>query len=422
MTFPRLLPRNLTARVLIAIAIGIAIGVISPSTGVALRPLGDTFINLVKMVIAPLIFLTIVTGIAQLADFSRMGRLGVRAFIYFTITTLIAFAIGLVIVNVLRPGDGIDLSTVPSADMSRFTDQAETVTWLTIITGIVPASIVGAFARGDILAIVFFAVVFGCALILTGPRGQPVTDFLERLQEVFFKIVAMIMVVAPLGALGAMAFTVGNFGLDALKPLLKLMAAVYVAMALFVLVGLNLLGRAYGVRVWELLRFIKDEIVLVLGTSSSESALPRLMAKLERYGCSKQVTGIIVPAGYSFNMDGITLYLVMATMFMAQVSGVDLSLSQQIGILAVLFVTSNGAAGVTGSGFIILASTLAAVKIIPLEGLGLLFGVDRFMSEARAITNFSGNAIAAVVLAKQEGEFDEAKRADAVREALGTTS
>jgi aerobic C4-dicarboxylate transport protein len=287
------------------------------------------------------------------------------------------------------------------------------------ITNIVPTSVVGAFARGDILAIVFFAVVFGAALVMTGDRGRAVADFLERLQDVFFKIVALIMVVAPLGALGAMAFTIGNFGLEALRPLIYLMATVYVSMALFVLVGLTMLGRAYGVRVWELLRFIKAEILLVLGTSSSEAALPRLMAKLERYGCSRQITGIMVPAGYSFNMDGTALYLVMATMFLAQVSGVDLSLGQQLGILGILLITSNGAAGVTGSGFIVLASTLAAVKIIPLEGLGLLFGVDRFMSEARAITNFSGNAIAAVVIAKQEGEFDEARRADAVREAAG---
>jgi aerobic C4-dicarboxylate transport protein len=418
MKLPALLPRNLTVRVLIAIVIGIAIGVISPATGVALRPLGDTFINLVKMVIAPLIFLTIVTGIAQMADFGRMGRIGLRAFVYFMITTFIAFAIALVMVNVLRPGAGIDITAVPSADMSRFTDQAESVTWVSTITNVVPTSVVGAFARGDILAVVFFSVVFGAALVMTGERGRPVADFLERLQDVFFKIVALIMVVAPLGALGAMAFTIGNFGLDALRPLVYLMGAVYASMALFVLVGLTLLGRAYGVRVWELLRFIKAEILLVLGTSSSEAALPRLIAKLERYGCSRQITGIMVPAGYSFNMDGTALYLVMATMFLAQVSGVDLSLGEQLGILGILLITSNGAAGVTGSGFIVLASTLAAVKIIPLEGLGLLFGVDRFMSEARAITNFSGNAIAAVVIAKQEGEFDEARRADAVREDL----
>lgn len=412
-----LLKRNLTARVLLAIAIGIAVGAIWPETGKALRPLGDTFVNLVKMVIAPIVFLTIVTGIAQMADLRRIGRIGIRAFVWFTLTSLVALGIGLVLVNFVRPGDGIDMSVVAGQDVSRFTNQAGDVTWITTITHIVPSSIVDAFARSDILQIVFISVLFGIAIVALEGRGQPVIDLLERIQDAFFRIVGMIMIVAPIGALGAMAFTVGTFGLDALAPLLKLMATVYVAMALFVLVGLQLMARYYGVRVWELLKFIKDELILVLGASSSEAALPRLLEKLERYGCAKQVVGIMVPAGYSFNMDGTALYLVMATIFLAQASGVDLSLAQQLGILGLLLITSNGAAGVTGSGFIVLASTLAALKIIPLEGLALLFGVDRFMSEARAITNFAGNAIAAVVIARQEGAFDDAKREAAVRNA-----
>lgn len=411
-----LLPRNLTARVLIAVAVGIAIGAIWPEAGKALRPLGDTFINLVKMIVAPIVFLTITLGIAQMADLGKVGRIGWKAFVYFTITTVIALAIGIVLVNVLQPGEGLSVvSTAASqASVAQYSEQAEAINWITALTGMVPPSIAGAFARGDILQIVFFSALFGIALTTMPERAAPVVDLLERLQDVFFKLVGMIMVVAPLGAMGAMAYTVGAFGLGALIPLAKLMGTVYLAMAVFVFGGLGALGWFYGVRVIELLRFIRHEIILVLGTSSSEAALPRLMQRLEAYGCSRPVVGLMVPAGYSFNMDGTALYLVMATIFLAQVSGVDLSLSQQLGVLGVLLVMSNGAAGVTGSGFVVLASTLAAVKVIPLEGLALLLGVDRFMSEARAITNFSGNAIAAVAIAKQEGAFDEAKRAAAV--------
>jgi aerobic C4-dicarboxylate transport protein len=410
------LPRNLTARVLIAVAIGITIGAVAPDAGKALRPLGDTFINLVKMIVAPIVFLTITLGIAQMADVGRVGRIGFKAFIYFTITTVIALAIGIVLVNLLEPGAGLNVvaSAASEATAAQYTDQADSVNWITALTGMVPPSIIGAFAKGDILQVVFFSVLFGIALTTMPERAAGIIDLLERLQDVFFKLVGMIMVVAPLGALGAMAYTVGAFGLTALIPLAKLMGTVYLAMALFVFGGLGWLGWMYGVRVVELLRFIRHEIVLVLGTSSSEAALPRLMQRLEDYGCSRPVVGLMVPAGYSFNMDGTALYLVMATIFLAQVSGVDLTLSQQLGVLGVLLVMSNGAAGVTGSGFVVLASTLAAVKVIPLDGLALLLGVDRFMSEARAITNFSGNAIACVAIAKQEGAFDEAKRAAAV--------
>lgn len=397
-------------------AVGIAIGAIWPDTGKALRPLGDTFINLVKMIVAPIVFLTITLGIAQMADLGKVGRIGLKAFVYFTITTVIALAIGIVLVNVFQPGAGLNVvaSAASEASVAQYAEQGEAINWITALTGMVPPSIIGAFAKGDILQVVFFSVLFGIALTTMAERAAPVVDLLERLQDVFFKLVGMIMVVAPLGAMGAMAYTVGAFGLSALIPLAKLMGTVYVAMAVFVFGGLGVLGWFYGVRVVELLRFIRHEIILVLGTSSSEAALPRLMQRLEAYGCSRPVVGLMVPAGYSFNMDGTALYLVMATIFLAQVSGVDLTISQQLGVLGVLLVMSNGAAGVTGSGFVVLASTLAAVKVIPLDGLALLLGVDRFMSEARAITNFSGNAIAAVAIAKQEGAFDEAKRAAAV--------
>lgn len=411
MPFPRLFPRNLTARVLIAIAIGIYIGAVWPATGIALRPLGDTFINLVKMVIAPLVFLTIVLGIANMADIGRVGRVGLKAFIYFTALTIMALAIGLVLVNVLQPGAGVDITAAKGTDISRYTDQGKALTWIEVLTHAVPSSIFDALARGDVLQVVVFSVLVGIALLGVGNRAQSLIDVLERAQEVMFRLVAIIMIVAPLGALGAMAYTIGQFGLKALLPLLKLMGTVYLAMFLFIFVALNAVARAYGVRLWNLLKFIKDEILLVLGTSSSEAALPRLIEKLERYGCSKSIVGLVVPAGYSFNLDGTAIYLVMATLFLAQASGVHLSIPQQLGIVGLLLITSKGAAGVTGSGFIVLASTLAAVKIIPLEGLALLLGVDRFMSEARSITNFIGNATATVIISRHEGAFDEARHA-----------
>jgi aerobic C4-dicarboxylate transport protein len=409
MTFPRLFPRNLTARVLIAIAIGIYIGAVWPATGVALRPLGDTFINLVKMVIAPIVFLTIVLGIANMADIGRVGRVGLKAFIYFTALTLLALAIGLVLVNVLQPGAGVDITAARGADITRYTDQGKALTWVEVLTHAVPSSVFDALARGDVLQVVVFSVLFGVALLGTGARAQPLIDVLERAQEVMFRVVAIIMIVAPIGALGAMAYTIGQFGLGALLPLIKLMGTVYLAMAIFILIALNTVAHIYGVRLLKLIRFIREEILLVLGTSSSEAALPRLIEKLERYGCSRSIVGLVVPAGYSFNLDGTAIYLVMATMFLAQASGVHLSIPQQLGVLGLLLITSKGAAGVTGSGFIVLASTLAAVKIIPLEGLALLLGVDRFMSEARAITNFIGNATATVIISRHEGAFDEAR-------------
>jgi aerobic C4-dicarboxylate transport protein len=408
--------RNLTVQVLVAITLGVLLGAVEPAWGRAMKPVGDTFINLVKMVIAPIIFLTIVLGVASMQDVKKVGRVGGKAFLYFEIVSTIALAIGLVVVNLTKPGEGIDVSAVAGGDVSRYTAASGQTGFVEILTHIVPPSVVGAFANGEILQIVFFALLFGIALLGMGEAGRPVLAGIDKLSQVFFRLTGMIMRVAPLGAFGAMAYTIGAFGLRALLPLGRLMADVYITMALFIFVVLNLIARAYGFSLWQLLRFIKDEILIVLGTSSSEAALPRMLSKMERYGCDRSVVGLVIPAGYSFNLDGTSIYLSMAAIFIAQAYGVDLSLGQQLSLLGVLMVTSKGAAGVTGSGFIVLAGTLAATRVVPVEGMALLLGVDRFMSEARAITNLIGNAVATVVVAKSEGAFDEGKRVAAVAE------
>jgi aerobic C4-dicarboxylate transport protein len=397
---------NLTFRVLVAITLGVLLGVVAPDTAKAMRPLGDTFVNLVKMVIAPIVFFTIVLGIATLGDLKRVGRVGGKALVYFEIVTTFALAIGLLVVNFLKPGAGLDVSQIAGGDISRYTTQAEQMTFVDFVMHIVPANMLEAFVRGEMLQVVFVAVLFGVALSAIGEMARPALTVFESLSKALFRIVGIIMIVAPIGAFGAMAYTVGNFGLRTLIPLGKLMLSVYTTMFLFVFVVLNLIARAYGFSLWRFLRYIKEEILLVLGTSSSEAALPRLMDKLEAYGCAKPIVGLVVPTGYSFNLDGTSIYLSMATIFLAQVSGVDLSLGQELTVLGVLMLTSKGAAGVTGSGFIVLASTLSAMKIIPVESIALLLGVDRFMSEARAIVNLIGNGVATVVIAKSERAFD----------------
>jgi aerobic C4-dicarboxylate transport protein len=394
-------------RVLVAIALGVLVGALWPSVGRALKPVGDTFVNLVRMVIAPIIFLTIVAGVAHTSDLKRVGRVGLKAFVYFEVVTTFALAIGLAVVNLVRPGDGIDASRVSASDLSRLAVQGKELRFVDFVTHIVPSSVVGAFAEGDILQVVFFALLFGVALASLGRTGRPVTRMLERLMEVFFRIVSIVMVLAPIGAFGAMAYTIGNFGVASLLTLGRLMACVYATMALFVFVVLNLIARLWGFSLLRLLGYIKDEILIVLGTSSSEAVLPRMLDKLERLGCARPVVGLVVPAGYSFNLDGTSIYLSMATLFIAQAYGVHLSLAHQLGVLGVLMVTSKGAAGVTGSGFIVLASTLSAMRVVPVEGVALVLGVDRFMSEARAITNLIGNAVATVVIAKSEGAFED---------------
>ncbi len=412
----RFIPQNLTVRVLLAISLGVLVGLISPDTGKAMKPVGDTFINLVKMVITPVIFLTVVLGIANMNDLKRVGRVGGKAFLYFEVVTTFALAIGLIVVNVTKPGAGLDVSRIATGDVSKYTQQAAAMNWVDFLVHIVPTSVVGAFAQGEVLQVVFFSVLFGAALAGLGNSARPVVELLEKLSEVFFRIVAIIMVVAPIGAFGAMAYTIGNFGLRTLIPLGRLMLDVYLTMFLFVFVVLNIIARIYKFSLWRFLKYIREEILLVLGTSSSEAALPRMLDKLERYGCAKSVVGLVVPAGYSFNLDGTSIYLSMATIFLAQAFGVDLGLGQQLAILGVLMITSKGAAGVTGSGFIVLASTLGAMKIVPMEGMALLLGVDRFMSEARAIVNLIGNGVATVVIAKSENAFDEGQQAIALQD------
>lgn len=408
--------KNLTVQVLTAILIGVIVGLVWPDAGKQMKPLGDTFINAVKMLIAPIIFLTIVLGIAKMGDMKKVGKVGGKAILYFEIVSTLALIIGLIVVNVIHPGSGLDPDKLPKGDISQFTGEGGKLNWIEFITHIVPSSMVSAFAEGDILQVLFFSVLFGVGLAALGEKGKGVIEFFDKISLVFFKIIGYIMKAAPIGAFGAMAYTIGNFGLSSLLPLGKLMLSVYITMALFIFVVLNLICKKYGFSLMNYLRFIKDEILIVLGTSSSESVLPRMMDKMEKFGCSKSVVGLVIPTGYSFNLDGTSIYLVMATVFLSQVFGIDLSIGQQITIILILMLTSKGAAGVTGSGFIVLASTLSAMHVIPIEGLALLLGVDRFMSEGRAIVNLIGNGIATVIVAKSEKEFDESKHTEAIIE------
>jgi aerobic C4-dicarboxylate transport protein len=412
----RRIHNNLTFQVLVAISLGVLLGLFAPGTAKAMKPVGDTFINLVKMIITPVIFLTIVLGIANMSDLRKVGRVGGKALLYFEIVTTFALAIGLFIVNVTKPGAGLDVSSLAKGDISKYAEAGKGLTFVDFVTHIIPSSVVGAFANGEVIQVVFFAVLFGVSLAYLGEKGRPLTEMLDRLSLVFFRIVALVMKVAPIGAFGSMAYTVGTFGVKSLLPLGRLMLDVYLTMAIFIFVVLNLILRRYGFSLWEYLKFIREEIVLVLGTSSSEPALPRMLDKMERYGCARSVVGLVIPAGYSFNLDGTSIYLSMATIFIAQAFQVHLGIFEQLSVLGVLMLTSKGAAGVTGSGFIVLASTLTAMRVVPVEGVAILLGVDRFMSEARAITNLIGNGAATLVVARSENAFDEAARVRAVAE------
>ncbi|WP_247235785.1 dicarboxylate/amino acid:cation symporter [Telluribacter sp. SYSU D00476] len=397
---------NLTFRVLVAIVVGILLGHFAPEFASKLKPLGDLFINLIKMVIAPIIFLTIVLGISNMGDLKKVGRVGGKALLYFEVVTTAALVIGLVIANWVRPGDGVVAQVGTSDVVNRYAEQGKSMNWVDFLMHSVPSNAVQAFAEGEILQVLVFSVLFGMGLTHMGEKGHSLIMTFDRLSKVFFNILNMVMKLAPLGALGGMAYTIGTYGVSALLPLGKLMVTVYLTMFLFVFVILNLILRYYKISLWQLLKYIKEELLIVLGTSSSESVLPLIMDKLENLGCSRSVVGLVIPAGYSFNLDGTTIYLSMATIFLAQVFHVDLTLAQELTIIGILMVTSKGAAGVTGSGFIVLASTLAAIEVIPVEGLALLLGVDRFMSEARAITNTIGNTVATVWIARNENELD----------------
>jgi len=407
---------NLTVQVLTAIALGVVVGALFPSFGAALKPVADTFISLIKMLIAPIIFFTVVLGIAGMGSLKKVGRVGGKALLYFEIVTTLALGIGIVVANVTQPGAGVQATaqavlqdSKKTEEAAKFTSQAGEMNWVEFFTHIVPSNVVDAFAKGDILQVLLFSVLFGLALNRMGQAAQPLVKTFDRLSHAMFGVLAIVMKLAPLGAFGGMAFTIGKYGIATLLPLGKLMLVVYTTMFLFVFVVLNLILRYYKLRLGPYLRFIKEEILLVLGTSSSESALPRMIDKMERYGCSRSVAGLVIPTGYSFNLDGTSIYLSIAVIFLAQAFNIPLSVTQQLTLIAILVVTSKGAAGVTGSGFIVLASTLAATKTIPVESVALLLGVDRFMSEARAITNVIGNGVAALAIAKSEGEFDEAR-------------
>ncbi|MED4601518.1 dicarboxylate/amino acid:cation symporter [Paenibacillus validus] len=415
--------KNLTVQVVIAIILGILLGHFFPATGEKLKVLGDVFIKMIKMVIAPIVFFTVVHGIANMGDMKKVGRIGGKALLYFEIVTTIALGIGLVVVNLIKPGAGIDASKA-TGDISKYAKAAEANHGIVdFLVGVVPDNVVAAMAGGDLLPILFFAILFGLSMTAMGEKAQPIIQLFDKLSQAFFGVVNMVMKVSPIAAFGAMSYTIGKFGIGSLTSLGKLMGSVYITMALFIIVVLGLIARAYGFSIFKFIAFIKEEIMLVLGTSSSESALPRMMDKLEKYGCSKSVVGLVVPTGYSFNLDGTAIYLSMAAMFVAQASGVEMTIWQQLTLLGILMVTSKGAAGVTGSGFITLAATLAAFPSIPLAGMALLLGVDRFMSEARAITNLIGNGVATVIVAKSENEFHPGGHPESAEQAAeGTNS
>ncbi|MGE8469028.1 dicarboxylate/amino acid:cation symporter [Pseudomonas putida] len=413
MTTRQPLYKSLYVQVLVAITIGILLGHFYPETGVALKPLGDGFVKLIKMVIAPIIFCTVVSGIAGMQSMKSVGKTGGYALLYFEIVSTIALIIGLVVVNVVKPGAGmhIDVSTLNASSVAAYAAAGAQQTTVGFLLNIIPNTVVGAFANGDILQVLMFSVIFGFALHRLGSYGKPVLDLIDRFAHVMFNIINMIMKLAPVGAFGAMAFTIGQYGVGSLVQLGYLMACFYVTCLLFVLVVLGGICRAHGFSVIKLIRYIREELMIVLGTSSSESALPRMLAKMERLGAKKSVVGLVIPTGYSFNLDGTSIYLTMAAVFIAQATDTTMDITHQITLLLVLLVASKGAAGVTGSGFIVLAATLSAVGHLPVAGLALILGIDRFMSEARALTNLVGNAVATVVVAKWVNEMDDDKLA-----------
>ncbi|MBV8097112.1 MAG: dicarboxylate/amino acid:cation symporter [Acetobacteraceae bacterium] len=400
--------RHLYFQVIIAIIIGVFIGHFWPTFGASMKPFGDAFIAAIRMVIAPIIFCTVVHGIASMEDMKKVGRVGLKALIYFEVMTTVALIVGMVIANVWRPGAGVhaDVSTIDAKSIQTFTTAAQQQGVADYFLHIIPVSAVGAFAEGEVIQVLFFAILFAFALSFLGERGKPLLSLIDIASHTLFGIVSIIMRAAPLGAFGAMAFTIGRYGIGTLVELGELMASVYLTCLIFIFVVLATVTRLCGFSILKFIRYIKEELLIVLGTSSSESVLPRMIAKLENLGCQESVVGLVIPTGYSFNLDGTCIYLTMAAVFLAQATDTHLTLGHQLGILGVLLLTSKGAAGVTGSGFIVLAATLASTGAIPVASIALILGVDRFMSEARALTNLIGNGIATVVVAKWENALD----------------
>jgi aerobic C4-dicarboxylate transport protein len=400
--------RSLYFQVLTAIIVGVVLGHFYPDTGAAMKPLGDGFIKLIKMIIAPIIFCTVVVGIAGMEDMKKVGKTGGLALLYFEIVSSIALVVGLSIVNFIAPGAGmnVDPSTLDTRGIAAYTGPGKMQSTTDFLLNIIPGSVVDAFAKGEILQVLLFSVMFGFALHKFGGRGTLVFDMVEKLSHVLFSIVGIIMKAAPIGAFGAMAFTIGKYGVGSLLSLGKLMGTFYLTCLFFIFVVLGVIARVHGFSIWKFIKYIKEELLIVLGTSSSESVLPRMMAKMENLGAHKSTVGLVIPTGYSFNLDGTSIYLTMAAMFIAQATNTPLTLTQQLTLLGVLVLTSKGAAGVTGSGFIVLAATLSAVGAVPVAGLALILGVDRFMSEARALTNLIGNGVATIVVAKWTNDLD----------------
>ena len=398
--------RILYVQVLIGIVAGVLVGWLLPSFAPTAKLISDTFINMIKMVITPVIFLTVVLGITGAGNLRRVGRVGGKGILYFEIVTTLALIIGLLVANFLKPGAGISTAHLPQENIEKYASAAHEMNWGEFLSHIVPPNIIDAFAKGDLLQILFFGILFSIAVTRIGATGTKIVSMFESLNKAFFEVIHLVMKLSPIGAFGGMAYTIGKFGFGSLVVLGKLMLSFYLTSILFIFIVLNLIARYYGFSLWKLLVYIKEELLIVLGASSSEAVLPNIMEKLEKAGCHKTVVGLIIPTGYSFNLDGTTIYLSMATLFLAQVFNIDLSFVQQLSIIGILMITSKGAAGVTGSGFIVLTSTLTILHVIPVEGLALLIGVDRFMSEARALTNMIGNTVATVVIAKSEKAID----------------
>jgi len=400
--------RHLYVQVVIAILLGVTIGHFWPATGEALKPLGDAFIKLVKMIIAPVIFLTIVTGIAGMRDLGRVGRVALKAFAYFLFFSTLALVLGLIVANIVRPGAGlnIDPATLDATKIGEYAEKAHATTLTGFLMDVIPDTFLSALTAGNILQTLLTSILFGIALALIGDKGVKLLDGLNQLSLVMFRLVTIIMAAAPIGAFGAMAFTIGKYGIASLANLAELVATFYATALLFVLVILGTVARLAGFSIFKLIAYLKTELLLVLGTSSSESALPSLIEKLERAGCPKSIVGLVVPTGYSFNLDGTNIYMTLAALFIAQATGVELSLGQQLLLLGVAMLSSKGAAGVTGAGFITLAATLSIVPSVPVAGMALILGIDRFMSECRSLTNFIGNAVATIVVSRWEGALD----------------
>jgi aerobic C4-dicarboxylate transport protein len=403
--------RHLYFQVIVAIVAGMLVGHYYPDFGASLKPFGDAFIKLVKMIIAPVIFLTVATGIACMSDLKKVGRVAGKAMIYFLTFSTLALAVGMLVANVVQPGAGmhIDPASLDANAVATYASKAHESTITGFLMNIIPQTIVGAFAEGDILQVLFFSVLFGIALGMVGEQGKPVVDFLQALTSPIFRLVAILMKAAPIGAFGAMAFTIGKYGIGSVANLAFLIATFYITSLLFVFVVLGAVARYNGFSIVALIRYIKEELLLVLGTSSSEAALPGLMQKMEKAGCKRSVVGLVIPTGYSFNLDGTNIYMTLAALFIAQAVDIPLSFGDQLLLLLVAMLSSKGAAGITGAGFITLAATLSVVPSVPVAGMALILGIDRFMSECRALTNFVGNAVATIVVARWENELDEAK-------------